>query len=164
VLTPLRLGTLGFVVGTAAWAFAGGIDPAVALYALGCLFLVDDAFLGRSRVLASLQKSAKLDSYRTSSLAYAAGTVAWGYESWRDAHVVDVAAVLYLAGCAFFVVDSFRPFRARLSSQQLGAIAFGAGTIAWALSAGFSIPVAAYGLGCLFFLRDAFRSSKVAAT
>jgi hypothetical protein len=163
VLTPLRLGTIGFVVGTAAWAFAGGIDPAVVLYALGCLFLVDDAFLGRSRPLAVVQKLAHLDSYRTSSLAYAAGTVAWGYESWRDAHVVDVAAVLYLVGCAFFVVDSFRAFTLKLSTQQFGAIAFVAGTIAWALSSGFSIPVAAYGLGCLFFLRDAFRSIKVTA-
>lgn len=156
-LTSYRLGTAAFVVGTLVWGVdvwltSGAVDPAAAVYLVGCLFFVDDAFRKPWR-----------HSYRAGTVAYAVGTVMWGVAAWRATREVDIAAALYLIGCIYFLLDAFGArmpalfARLPVTSQQLGAVSFLAGTAAWWLSSGLSVPVAAYGLGCLCFLRDAFK-------
>ena len=154
-----RIGTLAFCVGTAVWGVeayreGGAVDPAAAAYALGCLYFVDDAF----------RPGAK-HSYRTGSIAYTLGTVVWGVQSWHATHQIDLAAALYLLGCLYFLLDAFGVripglSRVPITSLQLGALAFLAGTAVWAVTSGISIPVGAYGLGCVCFVKDAFRKKS----
>jgi hypothetical protein len=170
-LSSYQLGSLAFTVGTAVWGAqswitAGALDPAAAAYAIGCIYFLRDAF-------APSPQRTLLSAYRLGTVAYAIGTLVWGVQVYRDTRRIDLAAVTYGIGCMYFMLDAFRsksplrsadpaptrrgPARLRLTSQQLGAVAFFVGTVIWGLTGGVSIPVAAYGLGCLFFLRDAFR-------
>lgn len=105
-----------------------------------------------------------LGRYQLGTVAFTVGTVVWGLQTYAASKQLDLAALAYLVGCAFFLDDAYEPFgRTTKSSYRRGSVAFAVGTLIWAsdvYAATHAVDPAAalYALGCAHFLYDAYRA------
>ena len=103
-----RNGSIAFAVGTLIWAsdvYAAtrALDPAAALYALGCAHFLYDAY--RARLPSALTRwlgGAPLGASQLGTLAFLAGTLVWAITGG-----LSLPVVIYGIGCVLYVLDAF---------------------------------------------------------